>query len=210
MVADDDLLSTFEIDGMSTEALLFQSGYPTIANEDRLGGEPGYRLDYPNHEVRFSPNRSLLRMMVPDPGRGSADQTRPNALTQADDLQGVRRLFEAFFADIPYEWYRRNDSVPYGGYWAALMYSHFASAGLDVRVEEMTSLGRLDMAVVCPGHVHIYEFKVVDRESEGHASARMRKRGHADKFRYVAPIRLIGVEFSRERRNIIGFTVEDI
>ena len=209
MVADADLLSAFDVDGMSTEALMFQSGYLTISGEDHLGGEPVYRLDYPNHEVRFSLNRSLLQMMVPDTGRGSADRTRLNALTLADDLEGVRRLFEAFFAGIPYEWYRRNDIAHYEGYWAALMYSHFAAAGLDVRVEEMTSRGRLDMAVVCPGHVHLYEFKMVDRESEGHALAQMRERGYADKFRGVAPTRLVGVEFSRERRNIVGFTVED-
>ena len=121
----------------------------------------------------------------------------------------MRRLFEAFFTGIPYEWYRRNDLAHYEGYWAALMYSHFAAAGPDVRVEEMTSQGCLDMAVVCPGHVHICEFKMVDRESEGHASAQMRERGYADKFRNVARIRLIGVEFGRERRDIIGFTVED-
>lgn len=209
MVADGDLLSAFDVDGMPTEALLFQSGCLTIADEDRPGGEPVYRLDYPNHEVRFGLNRSLLRMMAPDTSRGSADQTRLNALTLADDLQGVRRLFEAFFASIPYEWYRRNDLARYEGWRAALMYSHFAAAGLDVRVEEMTSRECPDMAVVCPGHVHICGFKMVDRESEGHASARMRERGYADKFRNVARIRLIGVEFSRERRNIIGFTVED-
>ena len=35
LVAGDDLLSAFDIDDMSTEALLFQSGYLTIAEEVR-------------------------------------------------------------------------------------------------------------------------------------------------------------------------------
>ena len=183
LVADDALLSAFDVDRIEPEALLFQTGYLTIAEEVRQGGEPVYRLGHPNHEVRCSLNRWLLRGMVPDAGRGEADQVRLHALTRADDLEGVRGLFEAFFAGIPYEWYRRNDLVHYEGYWAALMYSHFAAAGLDVRVEGMTPHGRLDMAVVCPGHVHLYEFKVVNGKPEDRALEQMRERGYADKYR---------------------------
>ena len=209
LVAGDDLLSAFDIDDMSIEALLFQGGYLTIAGEERLGGEPVYRLGYPNHEVRCSLNRWLLRGMVPDAGRGAAEQARLHALTQADDLEGVRGLFEAFFAGIPYEWYRRNDLAHYEGYWAALTYSHFAAAGLDVRVEAMTSHGRLDMAVVCPGHIHLYEFKVVKGKPEGRAVEQMRERGYADKYRDLGvPVRLIGIEFGEAERNIVAFSVE--
>ena len=208
LVAGADLLSAFEVGEMSTEALLFQSGYLTIVGETLPGGEGEYRLGYPNHEVRYSLNRRLLRRMVPDAGLGSADRVRLRELTLADDLEGVRGLFEAFFAGIPYEWYRRNEIAHYEGSWAALMYSHFAAAGLDVRVEEMTSHGRLDMAVVYPGHVHLYEFKVVDKEPEGLALTQMRERGYADKYRDLdVPVRMIGVEFGREERNIVAFAV---
>ena len=210
LVAGDALLSAFDIDEMSIEALLFQTGYLTIAGEVQQGSEPVYRLGYPNHEVRCSLNRWLLRRMTPDAGRGEADQVRLHALAQADDLEGVRGLFEAFFAGIPYEWYRRNDLVHYEGYWAALMYSHFAAAGLDVRVEEMTAHGRLDMAVVCPSHVHLYEFKVVNGKPEDRALGQMRERGYADKYRDLGvPVRLVGVEFGEKERNITAFSVED-
>ena len=209
LVAGDDLLSAFDVDRIEPEALLFQTGYLTIAEEVQLGDEPMYRLGYPNHEVRCGLNRWLLRGMTPDAGRGTADQARLHALTRADDLEGVRRLFEAFFAGIPYEWYRRNDLVHYEGYWAALMYSHFAAAGLDVRVEGMASHGRLDMAVVCPGHVHLYEFKVVNGKPKDRALEQMRKRGYADKYRNLGvPIRLVGVEFGGTERNITAFSVE--
>ena len=46
---------------IGTEALLFQTGYLTIAGEEELGGMPLYRLGYPNREVRQSLNRVLLR-----------------------------------------------------------------------------------------------------------------------------------------------------
>ena len=209
LIADEALLSAFDVDRIEPEALLFQTSYLTIAEEVRLGAEPVYRLGHPNHEVRCSLNRWLLRGMTPDAGRGEADQVRLHALTQADDLEGVRRLFEAFFAGIPYEWYRRNDLVHYEGCWAALMYSHFAAAGLDVRVEEMMSHGRLDMAVVCPGHVHLYGFKVVNGKPKGRALKQMRDRGHADKYRNLGvPVRLVGIEFGETERNITAFSVE--
>ena len=44
MVGGADLLSTFDVDDIATEALLFQTGYLTIEDEEDLGGEPVYRL----------------------------------------------------------------------------------------------------------------------------------------------------------------------
>ena len=58
MVGSIDLLSTFDVDEIATEALLFQTGYLTITGEENLGGESLYRLGYPNREVRQSLNRS--------------------------------------------------------------------------------------------------------------------------------------------------------
>ena len=209
MVADDELLSAFDVDDISTEALLFQTGYLTIAGEETADGGSLYRLDYPNREVKFSLNRRLLRAMAPVTGQEAARQAELARLTAEGDLEKVRALFEAFFASVPHDRCRKNDLANYEGYWAALVYSHFAAAGLDVRVEEATARGRLDMAVLGPGCVHVYEFKVVDRGQEGRALAQMRERGYADKYRHLGvPIRLIGMEFGREERNIVGFEFE--
>ena len=65
------------------------------------------------------------------------------------------------------------------------------------------------MAVLSPNCVHLYEFKVVDRGREGPALAQIRERGYADKYQHLGvPIRLIGMEFGREERNIVGFEFE--
>ena len=42
MLGSSDLLSTFDVDDIATEALLFQTGYLTIIDEENLGGEPLY------------------------------------------------------------------------------------------------------------------------------------------------------------------------
>ena len=59
MVSNAELLSTFDVDDMPTEALLFQTGYLTIERPEPRGAEIFYRLGYPNLEVRQSLNRSL-------------------------------------------------------------------------------------------------------------------------------------------------------
>ena len=70
MSGAEALLSAFDVDEMATEALLFQTGYLTIAGEEDFDGETVYRLEYPNREVRQSLNASLLRAMTPDARTG--------------------------------------------------------------------------------------------------------------------------------------------
>ena len=80
MVGTEDLLSTFDVGKIGTEDLLFQTGYLTITAEEELGGEPLYRLGYPNREVRQSLNRVLLRHQVQDAGQQTANSMRVERL----------------------------------------------------------------------------------------------------------------------------------
>ena len=143
MIGSDELLSTFDVDHIATEALLFQTGYLTITDEEDLGGEPIYRLGYPNREVRQSLNRSLLRYLVRDATQQMANSVRLSRLLAANDFAGLKTLFHAFFASIPYEWYTNNDIAHYEGYYASVFYSYFAALGLDITVEDSSSHGRL-------------------------------------------------------------------
>ncbi len=211
MVGSDELLSTFDVDHIATEALLFQTGYLTITDEEDMGGEPVYYLGYPNREVRQSLNRSLLRYLVQDATRQMANSMRLYRLLEANDFAGLETLFHAFFASIPYEWYTNNDIANYEGYYASVFYSYFAALGLDVRVEDSSSQGRLDMAVLFNSTVYLFEFKVVELSSAGAALAQLQERGYADKYRGLGqPIYLIGVEFSKDERNLAAFAVKRV
>ena len=209
LIGSDELLSTFDVDHIATEALLFQTGYLTITDEEDLGGEPVYRLGYPNREVRQSLNRSLLRYLVRDATQQMANSVRLSRLLAANDFAGLKTLFHAFFASIPYEWYTNNDIAHYEGYYASVFYSYFAALGLDITVEDSSSHGRLDMAVLFNDRVYLFEFKVVELASAGAALAQLKERRYADKYRALGqPIHLIGVEFSKDERNIAAFDVE--
>ena len=209
MVGSDELLSTFDVDDIATEALLFQTGYLTIIDAEDLGGKRLYRLGYPNREVRQSLNESLLGYLVQDPSRQMANSVRLYRLLEANDFAGLETLFHAFFASIPYEWYTNNDIARYEGYYASVFYSYFAALGLNITVEDSSSHGRLDMAVLFNGTVYLFEFKVVEMASAGAALAQLKERRYADKYRGLGqPIYLIGVEFSKDERNVAAFDVE--
>ncbi|MDP2751052.1 MAG: PD-(D/E)XK nuclease domain-containing protein, partial [Rhodocyclaceae bacterium] len=122
-----------------------------------------------------------------------------------------RDLITAFFASIPYEWYTNNPIAQYEGYYASVFYAYFASLGLEIIPEESTNQGRLDMAVKFNNHIYLFEFKVVELTPEGSALAQIKANDYAAKYRALnQPIYLIGVEFSKETRNVVGFEVEEV
>ena len=210
MLGTEDLLSAFDVNHIGTEALLFQTGYLTITAEEELGGKALYRLGFPNREVRQSLNEHLLRHLVQDTAQQTANSIRLARLLEAHDCAGLKTLFHAFFASIPYQWYTNNHIADYEGFYASVFYSYFAALGYDVAVEESGSHGRLDMAVRAAGHVYLFEFKVAEMAPPGSALAQLQERRYADKYRAGGePIHLVGVEFSRATRNLTAFEVAD-
>lgn len=129
----------------------------------------------------------------------------------ANDFAGMQALFTAFFATIPTDWYRNNPIARYEGYYASVFYAYFASLGLDLTPEESSNAGRLDLALRFNDQVYLFEFKVVELAPEGRALQQIRDQGYADPYRATGqPIHLIGIEFSREQRTLVGFEVETI
>ena len=73
-------------------------------------------------------------------------------------------------------------------------------------MEDATSRGRVDMTVLFERRVYIFEFKVVELEPEGRAMDQLLTRDYAAKYRNRGePVYLIAVEFSREKRSVVGF-----
>ncbi len=208
---DAALLSSFDVDRMTSEALLFQSGYLTIDLEENIGGNYFYRLRYPNREVYQSLTGALLDAWTPAGAVEVRQRKSLYRLLQHNDFAGLEALFTAFFASIPHDWYRNNPIAQYEGYYASVFYAYFASLGLDLTPEDGSSAGRLDMALRFNGQVYLFEFKVVELAPAGRALQQIKDRGYADKYRAEGlPIHLIGVEFSREQRTVVGFEVEQL
>ncbi len=212
LVAPERLVSTFDVDDIPTEALMFQAGYLTIDHVEDIPGLEEITLRYPNLEVRTALNGALLPALTAHGSHYAAQMARLYRLLQAHDVAGMQALFHAFFASIPHDWYRNSPITQYEGYWASVFYSHFAALGLDITLEDVTNKGRIDMAVRFEGRTYLFEFKVVELVPEGKALQQLKDRGYADKYRHpgAGPIHLIGVEFSKDQRNIVAFETETL
>ncbi len=206
------LLSAFDVDNIAPEALLFQTGYLTIKRVDEpILGQWVYTLGYPNKEVEVSLNSAFLGGYSGEERSSFEARLRLLDILKANDLPAMKKLFHSFFSSIPYDWYRKNELAGYEGYYASIFYSYFAALGLEIMVEDPTSHGRIDMTVRFNGHIYLFEFKVVEMIPEGRALEQIKTKKYADKYRqYNEPIHLIGVEFSRVSRNIVGFELENV
>lgn len=205
------VLSSFDIEDIATEALLFQTGYLTIKQAERIAQQDYFHLGFPNLEVRQSLNESLLAALVKDKSKQAVNSAQLYRLLLKNDFEGLKQIFHAFYASIPNNWYNSNNIQDYEGFYASVFYSYFAALGLDVLVEDASNLGRLDMALKFNQQVYLFEFKVVNSRPRGKSKAlqQLQDRHYADKYRHLnQPIYLIGVEFSKKDRNIVGFAVE--
>ena len=210
LIAGDSLLSKFDVDDIEVEALLFQTGYLTIAAEEDHGGARFYRLGYPNREVRQGLNEHLLAWMVKNQSGRESNRARLMPLLLAEDFQGLETLVSAFYASIPSEWLSNNTIANYEGYYASVFYSYFAAVGLDITVEDSSIKGRADMCVRIGSNVLLFEFKVVEQAGIGSAMAQLREKGYADKYAGAdGKVYLVGVEFSSEARSVVGFEVAE-
>ncbi len=205
------LLSAFDVDHISTEALLFQTGYLTIGAMNQLGAFIQYRLRYPNLEVRASLNGALLDALTARSSTTAANTARLYHLLLANDFDGLHQLIAAFYDSIPHDWYRHNPIARYEGYYASVFYAYFASLGLDLTPEESSNAGQLDLTLRFNGHIYLIEFKLVAAGPEGRALEQIKAKGYADRHRGSGqPVHLLGVEFSRQERKLVGFEVETL
>ena len=119
MTGSEALLSTFDVDRISTEALLFQTGYLTIAGEEDGGRR--YRLGYPNLEVRQSLGEALLGELLPDEARKKTEDPQLRELLEANDFERLKALFRGVFAAIPHQWHMSSPVARYEAHYASVL-----------------------------------------------------------------------------------------
>ncbi len=205
--ADDSLLSSFDIDEITTEALLFQTGYLTLAawSEDEHG-DRSYILGFPNREVRVSLNRALLSSLVD--GLSDGRLTHCHDIVRhirSADFAAMDLSVRAFFASIPDDWHRNNHIQRYVGYYASAFFALLSGFGLDTCPEEASSAGSIDIVVVAPERIVLFGFKVVNgRTGSGKALQQIREKGYAGKHRASGKlVHLVGMEFSTNLHNMV-------
>lgn len=216
----EDSMDSFDVDSIELETLLFQTGYLTIKDVYQFGQKNAYHLQYPNLEVKASLTDFILHSLSKNNQSKEKNQEKLFTLLLNNDLDKLKDLFHSFFASIPYEWYTNNTLSNYEGYYASIFYCYFTALGLEVKVEDSTNHGKIDMAVFLKNRCYIFEFKVNELTSTGKAMAQLKEKKYHEKYigyesahidsGTVAEIYLIGVEFSKTDRNITEFGWEKV
>ena len=205
---DQNMLSSFELDNLLPEAVLFQTGYLTIKNKEEIStGQWMLTLDFPNQEVRISLNMHLLNYLSGAPSRTSSLRFKMIKALKNQDTDQTERLFKSLFSSIPYEWYTKSRMDQYEGYYASVVYAFLASLGLDLRPEQSSSHGRTDLIIDAGNVVYVLEFKVVEIEGDGKkAINQIKEQGYHQQYVEAGrKVILVGIDFSQKERNVAGF-----
>ncbi len=205
--SNEAILSSFDVDHIAPEALLWQTGYLTLHKvEQKRSGNWIYTLGYPNQEVESALNDVLLPAYGPPSAEALITRSHMEDALFEQNLPALRQSIEALFASIPYEWYRKNPLANFEGHYASVFYSQLAALGLNVQPEDITNKGRIDLSLKLDNTVYLFEFKVVPEAATGEALQQLIDRDYTAK--YKAPgqtIILVGIEFSQSQRNVVGF-----
>jgi hypothetical protein len=207
-----ELLGHFDVGAMSTEALLFQTGYLTIKTvEEIVLGKWLYTLSYPNLEVKTSLNDALLASMGVKASDAVVVGSKIIKALRNVDFAHIQTHLKSLYASIPHDWYRKNPIANYEGHYASIFYSHFAALGVDTTVEDANANGKVDLTVQFNNTIFLFEFKVVEDKPTGEALQQLKEKNYAEKYKsQQQPIYLLGVEFSKTQKQIVGFQVEAI
>ncbi len=204
----EEILSNLDIDNIYPENLLFQAGYLTIKDTKKIVVKTVYVLTYPNLEVKIGLNSTLLDYMFIDT-QATQYITEIRESLQNGDLEKVRDYLYKFFASIPSDWYRKNNINEYEGFYASVVYALFNGSGLTTITEDATNKGKIDLTVMIENKVYIIEFKVIKETEKGQALQQIKEKKYYEKYT-GKEIYLIGIEFSKEKRNIVNFEVEKV
>ena len=183
--------------------VLFQSGYLTL--KDYNPRNERYTLDFPNKEVREGFSRSLYKYYMSS-YVGSQD-TLGNAF---QDLQSKDITIEQFietirqwYAGIPYSITDRNQNEQL---YQSLIYAALLGFGADVQAEDMTSDGRMDIALKLQDAIYIFELKY-GKTASG-ATDQILTKDYAVRFAHdPRPVYAVGLNISQDRRTIDEYRI---
>ena len=202
---DKKLLSSFDIENLDLEVILFQSGYLTIDSVEYTPFDTiEYRLKIPNREVKQSFTDFIIDKLLEDKAKTPKKVSLYKSLADAN-MKEFEQTLISLFASIPYNNFVKNNISEYEGFYASVLYAYLQSLGFDIEGEDVTNQGRIDLAVKLPDVIYLFEFKVIDEEP----LRQMKEKGYYQKYLSSGrDIYLVGIVFDREKRNIKNFIWE--
>lgn len=198
---DEETFSSYDIDDLRIEALLFQTGYLTITGYDDIF----YTLNYPNQEVKASFLKFFYHHMVSIKSSGTKDSFKLLAkYLRLEELEDFVDTVNTILSSITYQQIAKQDEA----YFHTVFYLMLSATGVDVLTEVLTSRGRMDMAVFFPDKIYIIELKC--NKSAAHGIEQIKKQGYPDRYKADGKrIILGGINFDTDKREIVDWKFEE-
>jgi hypothetical protein len=200
----NDILDKFDIEHISIEALMFQTGYLTIKEVKTIESEEMYLLDYPNKEVRQSFNRDLVFYITKSYHTDRIYNLKIAIINE--EIEKIKEQIEIFINSISYN-ILKNEYV-----YQAAIYGLIYSTGFNVIIEDNTSKGRIDLTIlVNKSIVYIMEFKVIENSKEkGKAIKQIKEKEYYKKYLNYDKVYMIGIELDKINKQIANFKYQQI
>ncbi len=131
-------------------------------------------------------------------------------ILETPDMDSFRKRLESLFAGIPYYWYTKNNMANYEGHYASVIYGFLRGAGFQQLIpEDTTNRGRVDLTIVHGSRVYVMEIKVGEGGPE--ALQHIKDKKYYEKsLGGRSRVYIVGVYFSKDRRNIVDFKWERV
>ncbi len=196
--------STYDIENLKIESLLFQTGYVTIRDVN----EPFYTLGYPNHEVRQSFTGMLFESASALGGKGRTTGIKAVIALRDGEIEKFIEGMRSIYSEIAYSLHPRSGQVK-ENYYHTIFYLVLSMSAVDVNSEVLTSKGRIDLVVEFRDRVYIMEFKC--NQSSKAAIGQIKEKGYPEKFLHTGKdIYLVGINFSTGKKNIDDWEIEKL
>jgi len=204
-IVKKNILEKFDIDDISIEALMFQTGYLTIKEVFQKEYGQEYKLGFPNKEVKISFNENILEFTIKEEVRYKLVDDVISILKK-EEIENLREKIDLLISNISYMYLKEEAS------YVLAVFVLFYSTGLNVITEDNTSKGRIDLTIIVNNSiVYIIEFKVIENtQDKGKALNQILQKEYFKKYLNYDKIYIIGIDFDKNKKHISNFEYKNI
>ncbi len=210
----DELLSSFDLENISIETLLFQTGYLTIKDKINSFWQNYYNLGVPNKEI----NQALNKYIISDylqafEKRDFFERARPVYFAMQEwNIDKLIEAIKTLFANIAYSSIEKI--AKYEWYYSSVIFTLFCSMWFDIVQEDITNQWRIDLTIKVQQeewwsifNYFVLEFKV--EKSGDDALKQIQNKKYSEKYVWLLKdterLFEVGINFSFKDRNVESY-----
>ena len=202
LVVKESIFSSYELDNLSPEALLFHTGYLTVKDYDFESNT--YKLSYPNREVKYA----FLEILYQNYVREDRDNLymKLGDCLEEGDIEGFIEIVRRIFSGVSYSVGSKLNEANFH----TIFHLMVNAGGTPADMEILTSDGRIDMVVMTRDKIYIMEFKC---NQSAEKAINQIKDKYVSRFTYHLSrkqLYIVGINFDTDSRNITEYKYEII